>query len=169
MPHFMHLLPAQLPSTLCQPRAPSRPHLHPPGSMGRCTAPPLVNPASAYDPVLSILKLILLPDPDTIADIQSAVYFVDRRSDNEKIKYHPHLRIHTDICVDIAVEENLIVYIQLLSAVSGLSKTHFLSLSQLPGATAEQIVTSLPEVFEKNKKKLIRTICVLLLLMETQL
>lgn len=50
-----------------------------------------------------------------------------------------------------AVEENLIVYIQLVSAVSGLSETHFLSSSQLPGVTAEQIVTSLPEVLEKNK------------------
>lgn len=67
-----------------------------------------------------------------------------------KIKYHLQLRIHTDICLDIAAEEDLTVYIQTLSAVSGLSETHFLSLSQLPGATAEQIVTSLPEVFEKN-------------------
>lgn len=67
-------------------------------------------------------------------------------------KKHLWLRIHTDISLDIVAKENLIAYIQLLSAVSGLSETHFLSLSQLPGATAEQIVTSLPEVFEKNKK-----------------
>lgn len=46
------------------------------------------------------------------------------------------------------------MYIQLLSVVSGLSETHFLSLSQLPGAPDEQTVTSLPEVFEQNKKEL---------------
>lgn len=69
-----------------------------------------------------------------------------------KIMHRLRFRIHTDTCLDIAVEENLIVYIQPLSAVSGLPETHFLSLSQLPGATAEQIVTPLPEVFEKNKK-----------------
>lgn len=84
---------------------------------------------------------------------------VIRGSDNVKIKYHLQLRIHTGICLDIAVEENLIVYIQLLSAASGLSETHFLSLSQLPGATAEQIVTSLPEVFEKNKKIDLDNLC----------
>lgn len=84
---------------------------------------------------------------------------VIRGSDNVKIKYHLQLRIRTAICLDIAVEENLIVYIQLLSAVSGLSETHFLALSQLPGATAEQIVTSLPEVFEKNKKIDLDNLC----------
>lgn len=73
---------------------------------------------------------------------------------------HLQLIIHTDICLDIAAEENLTVYTQLLSAVSGLSETHFLSLSQLPGATAEQIVTSLPEVFEKNKKIDLNNPCV---------
>lgn len=65
-----------------------------------------------------------------------------------KLKHPLQLKIQIDICLNIAAEEKLILYIQLLSAVSGLSEIHFLSLSQLPGATAEQMVASLPEVSE---------------------
>lgn len=56
-----------------------------------------------------------------------------------KLKHPLQLKIQIDICLNIVAEENLIVYLQLLTAVSGLSETHFLSLSQLPGATAEQM------------------------------
>lgn len=56
-----------------------------------------------------------------------------------KLKHSLQLKIQIDICLNIVAEENLIVYLQLLTAVSGLSETHFLSLSQLPGATAEQM------------------------------
>lgn len=68
-----------------------------------------------------------------------------------KIKYRLQLRIHTDICLDIEAEENLIAYTQLFSAVSGLPETCLPSLSQLLGTTAEQIVTSLLEVFGGKK------------------
>lgn len=56
-----------------------------------------------------------------------------------KLKHPLQLKIQIDNCLNIVAEENLIVYLQLLTAVSGLSETHFLSLSQLPGATAEQM------------------------------
>lgn len=56
-----------------------------------------------------------------------------------KLKHPLQLKIQIDICLNTVAEENLIVYLQLLTAVSGLSETHFLSLSQLPGATAEQM------------------------------
>lgn len=72
---------------------------------------------------------------------------------NVKIKYHLQLRIHTDICLDIEAEENLIVYTQLFSVVSGLPETCLPSLSQLPGATAEQTATSLLEVFGGGGEK----------------
>lgn len=65
-----------------------------------------------------------------------------------KLKHPLQLKIQIDICLNIVAEEKLTVYIQLLSAAPALSETHFLSLSQLPGATAEQMVASLPEVFE---------------------
>lgn len=65
-----------------------------------------------------------------------------------KLKHPLQLNIEIDISLNIAAEEKLITYIQLLSAASGLSETHFLSLSQLPGATAEQMAASLLEVFE---------------------